>query len=241
MADTIITTATVWPSENDVCGSAGTGAGRLLREAFFAPHLRMASGVVDTVFSGFAVPSSGPPFSVSSGEAFLYGYHIQMPSSLTISSDKMTASTTQYFYLRLDFSSGIVTQPVIETTTSATKPAYSIKLGSVTLDGSGNYSSRTDVRPGGKMSWGSVAADASTTDPGSQDWSAHLDATGVFHVVFTTAFLRTPICVASSGVGVIAGASGNSTTQITVSTCTQDAVSHDIEADSQAFNFVAMG
>ena len=226
MAATTFTGSSVWsvsPTENDLAGAEGTGAGRVIQEKKIGPSLRgsgSTAGATGYVLSGFTLPASGSrtSISVAAGEACINGYFIKGTTGLTISAN---ASTTAYVYLQLVLSSSLVSSVAIRTEyVETTKPANAILLGVLTTDAS-NVTARVDARPQRKMVYGQVDSTGAVLDYGTGDWTATKTATGAYTITFYPAFLRKPCVFAtnhSTSTGMTAAASPGSTSVMTVET-----------------------
>lgn len=224
MAATTFTGSSVWsvsPTENDIAGAEGAGAGRVIQEKKIGPSLRgsgSTAGATGYVLSGFTLPASGSrtSISVAAGEACIDGYFIKGTTGLTISAD---ASTTAYVYLQLVMSSSLVSSVAIRTEyVETTKPANSILLGVLTTDAS-NVTARVDARPQRKMAYGQVNSTGSVLDYGTGDWTSARTGAGTYTVTFSPAFLRKPCVFATNhgtSIGMAATAIPTSTSVMTV-------------------------
>lgn len=194
MATVTLSSYLVFPTENDVNGGT-TGAGRVGSE-YRRATLQDALGMqVNRVYSGFTLPSSGAlASSVAAGEAIIDGYLIKGSASISVT---FTASVTNYTFIQLVYSGGIVTTAQLVTQTSITPPANSVFLGAVVTGGS-TISSASDYRPQGLSMYGRCNGGGSgntISDYGSTGWTlAHASGGGTTTLTFTlpSGFFRKP-------------------------------------------------
>jgi hypothetical protein len=224
MADFPSSTWSVHPTENDIYGSEGIGAGRVINEFKLTQAIR--GGVRrGHVISGFTLPSSGSrtAVSVAGGYAVIDGYTIYAPSALTISiNNNVSGSTNARVWLQLVSSANKATVIKIVTVYTDAQQNNAILLGRLTTDAT-NVTAMEDNRSTGRILYGACTTAGATVEAGSGDWrwDSH-PSTGVTRYQTDTAFIRAPnIIMASCTSGVLGFATGgapNSTTKFEILT-----------------------
>src|SRR6267142_2847808 len=112
MADFTWSTALVFATENDLNGGVATGKGNVFTEDNFTPFVRVLQGNLGYISSGFTVTSSGLTATITGGYAAISGYLINATASL--GSITLTASATNYIFLKLLFTSGKASSCAVE-------------------------------------------------------------------------------------------------------------------------------
>ncbi|HEY3363964.1 MAG TPA: hypothetical protein VGK74_02775 [Symbiobacteriaceae bacterium] len=132
----------IFPSANDVAGSAGDGI--TWKEANATSWLK-AIAAADFVISGFLLPATSASLTIAVplGQAMLQGYWVTIDASTNV---VCTASNTNYIYLvlTLDGSSHVTTAGFTANTTG-TPPANSLLIGTA-VAGASSVTSTVDKR-----------------------------------------------------------------------------------------------
>lgn len=141
MSDTNITTPLVQPSQNDLNGGVTNDGKRALEK--YVRELFKAMNAISYFVSGNALPTSAANLVliVPAGSAYISGYYVTWASTNVT----LPASQTSHIFVKLIFSSSLVSNVQIEDNTSGTHPADAIKYGTVVTNGSAITSS-TDQR-----------------------------------------------------------------------------------------------
>lgn len=166
-------TKQVWPTRNDVATTSGDG--RYFREQVWA-SMFAAFQEQDWVQSGFTVPASSVNLTldVAAGVAFLKGYYVNIPVTVTVT---CTASTTNYIWLELPTSSSKVTDAYITVNTSGAAPSTNAILLATAVAAIGSITSTIDRRKmtpykrgHGKMEVIYTAGSSTWTPPAGVEW-----------------------------------------------------------------------
>lgn len=141
MSNTNATTPLVQPSQNDLGGGA-SGDGKKALEKYVRELFKAVNGI-SFFTSGNALPTSAANLVliVPAGSAYISGYYVTWAQTNVT----LPSSSTSHLFVKLIFSSGLVSNVQFEDNTSGTHPADSIKYGTVVTSGSAITSS-TDQR-----------------------------------------------------------------------------------------------
>lgn len=195
------------PTENDVYGDGSVGDGRILQELYLARSIYKAGSGVNSIISGFTLPSSGATSAatVAAGSAVVGGYYIFGTDTVDIS-DALTGTGTWWVWLVMSVDgNGKVDRPELYITSGATRPTEPTEqhtlLGHITVS-STTITGATDYRCQNQVCWGSFVADGGNVTSvkfGSNNWAwsaSGLDVT----ITWDTPFLVAPVgFIADSG------------------------------------------
>ena len=146
MGSTAITGELIWPSQNDLYGSAvggSVGDGVMHYERQRRKVFGSVAGRNNYVLSGGALPASDPDLTITipTGAAIIEGHYCEWPATAIT----LPATNTSHIFVKLVFSGTLITGLELEDNTSDTPPASSTKLGTATTSGSA-VTSTTDAR-----------------------------------------------------------------------------------------------
>lgn len=141
MSSTNITTPLVQPSQNDLNGGVANDGKRALEK--YIRELHKAINPESYIVSGGLLPTSAANLIliVPAGVAYISGYYVTWAATNVT----LPASSTSHIFVKLIFSSGLVSNVQIEDNTSGTAPSDSVKLGTVVTGGS-TITGSTDQR-----------------------------------------------------------------------------------------------
>lgn len=133
MGNTAITGEQIWWSQNDIYGSGvggSTGDGKRFLEVQYRKKFGPASLRNSYLITGGTLPATDPDLTITvgAGSANLDGHFVQWPATNVTLPD----NTTNWLFLKLVYSGGLVTGLEIEDNTTGVIPASSLQLGSCT-------------------------------------------------------------------------------------------------------------
>lgn len=173
----------VFPTESDVNGGT-TGAGKIGTETHIAA---LYGSEFPRVISGFTLPGSGAlTQSLAGGSAVVAGYLVEGTGTYSFT---FAASSTNYMWLTVTKTSGLVTSVSVQNETSATTfPTDGVLLGTVTTNGSAVTGS-VDLRPQGIILHGLISS-AGAVVSGSGMFKATRTALGTYEIAFPSGYFR---------------------------------------------------
>ncbi|HET6374168.1 MAG TPA: hypothetical protein VFG76_12740 [Candidatus Polarisedimenticolia bacterium] len=209
MANFPVTNHAVFPTSLDVHGGT-PGLGTVWTEGGVTALFKAIGRQGSFIVAGFDPPTTGGGTltkAIAGGEAVIDGYRVKGTASNNVTFD---ASTTNYLYLQLIVSGGVVAGLQLVTNTTGVKPANAVLIAKVVSNAS-NPTAVTDGRPEGRVSHGRIIRSGGNwvvDDYGSGDWTNN----GA-QINFGTAFRRVPhIWLFGTDTDVSLGTGGNAPT-----------------------------